>query len=394
MSREPERQTDTTSLQRGADMPALTSIRALFAWWVVVYHFAPLAPFSANQATPLIGKGVTMVDCFFVLSGIVLMHAHPALMLRPAWADVRDFLVARLARIYPLHATMLLLFCVLVGGLWLASGIWPNGTIQFAGRALLAHVLLLHGWGFTDGMAWNYPSWSVSSEWAAYLAAPAMFFAIHRFRPAMLLVLAAALAVLIVVAVEDGGLLSPAAMVPRVLLEFLLGSSLSAYRPYAVAVLGRVRGPALLFGWASAAVLAPTDHPGLFLGAVVWVMVLLGLRTERASGLAGRLERISIYLGETSYAVYLCHALVATIWAGLSSRLALGPLANPVCVAIAVALSVQAMATILHHSVEDPARRTIRSWNARLRSAASLPPLASAVPQSLTLDTGTLADPT
>jgi peptidoglycan/LPS O-acetylase OafA/YrhL len=350
-------------------MPALTSIRALFAWWVVVLHAAPLAPFSTSQDMPLIAKGCTVVDCFFVLSGIVMWFAHPTLMRNPNWSDVRDFLVARLARIYPLHLTMLALFLVLVWSLWFGRCIWPSATPQFTAGSFLQEAFLLNGWGYDYLIAWNAPSWSVSSEWAAYLLTPLVFFALHRLRtqtmPGMVIVFGA-----LIVAVNETWTPFTLPPVPRVLLGFVLGAALSCSRPHIERAMQRMRTPALVLGWTCMAVLAPTDHAGLFIGAVVWVMAFLGLRTTCAKGPLGRIERITLYLGDTSFATYLCHHFVLIVWAGWASRMSLDVFAHPVMAATLIAISVQAMASLLHHTVAEPARRMVRRWNLLAHSAA------------------------
>ena len=34
----------------------------------------------------------------------------------------------------------------------------------------VSNGLLVHAWGVLDELTWNYPSWSISAEWAAYLS--------------------------------------------------------------------------------------------------------------------------------------------------------------------------------------------------------------------------------
>ena len=37
---------------------------------------------------------------------------------------------------------------------------------------LPAHLFMVHAWGTTAAVGWNFPSWSISAEWAAYLLFP------------------------------------------------------------------------------------------------------------------------------------------------------------------------------------------------------------------------------
>lgn len=342
-----------------ADMSALTSLRALLAWWVVAFHAAPLAPFHLDQAMPALGKGPVLVDCFFVLSGFVLFHVHPAILSGPhRRRAVAEFLVARLARLYPVHLAVLAGFVLMLGGLHIATGFRPADPAQFSAAALVEQILLLHGSVVPSFRAWNFPSWSISSEWAAYMLAPLMFrFIASASRPALLLG-AAAVGVLVIDKTEIGWPASVAGLLLRVITEFCLGALLRALAGDAAATLRRFRRPALLAGWSAVASLAWSAHSGLFLAAMIWTMVFLSLEP----GWGGRLGAVSRALGESSYAVYMCHALVLTVWAGLASRAHLGLLGTPLGAALLLCLSVQGLAFLLHHLVERPARTALRGW--------------------------------
>ena len=335
-----------------ANMGALTSLRALLAWWVVVFHLAPLAPFRLSQSIPLLHKGPVLVDCFFVLSGFVLYHVHPRILGggNPRQA-VADFLAARLARVYPTHLAMLGAFVLLIGGLHLTIGFRPADPNAFTLAGLAEQALLLHGWLFPTYETWNFPSWSVSSECVAYLLAPLLFRWIEAARPRAMLIAGLLVATLAIASMETGWPApSPAWMVLRVTTEFLLGALLRVLAAFAMPTLLRLRAPALLFGWAAAMALAPCSHPGLFFAAMVWLMLFLSL-TGGWGGIAGRTCR---YLGETSYAVYMCHAFVLTIWAGVQSRFHLGPLAAPWPAFVLLCVAIQAGACLVHHTVEVP----------------------------------------
>ena len=57
---------------------------------------------------PLIGKGYLAVDMFFMLSGFVMTHVYYRAFSERIVLHYRGFLVARIARLYPLHIFMLL----------------------------------------------------------------------------------------------------------------------------------------------------------------------------------------------------------------------------------------------------------------------------------------------
>ncbi len=150
----------------------------MFAAWVYLYHLRlQLGQFEFGGFDFAVRRGYLGVDGFFVLSGMVLAHAHPAL--EPRLAEALRFWGKRLLRIYPVHlATVsLLLMVVLVG--W-AMGLPPRDPGRFAPGELVRHLLLVHGWGFSARWAWNYPSWSISTELAGYLAFPLLWFCVRR----------------------------------------------------------------------------------------------------------------------------------------------------------------------------------------------------------------------
>ncbi len=129
------------------------------------------------------------VDIFFMITGFLLMHLYA-----DRFADgitlkkVKDFLVVRLARIYPLYAMVLVLILCLYG-----LGIWQYVDIQqgFEGSsyrviqpwAWLSNFTLTTSWGFAETKtAWNGPAWSISAEFFNYLMFPFYLFFITRLK--------------------------------------------------------------------------------------------------------------------------------------------------------------------------------------------------------------------
>jgi len=95
-------------------LASLTPLRGIAALWVVLFHYCWHFPaVHADRYTGAVYKGYLAVDLFFMLSGFVISHVyHGAFALRVTGRRYRDFLKARIARIYPLHLTVLLLFVV------------------------------------------------------------------------------------------------------------------------------------------------------------------------------------------------------------------------------------------------------------------------------------------
>ncbi len=90
-------------------LPALTGLRFVAAAMVVGYHVHAMVPsLQAVSALNFLGAGYTGVSLFFVLSGFVLAYNY----LTPDVAGVRsirDFFVARFARVYAVYAVALII---------------------------------------------------------------------------------------------------------------------------------------------------------------------------------------------------------------------------------------------------------------------------------------------
>ena len=129
--------------------------------------------FSFNGHTSLIASGYLWVDFFFLLSGFILCHVHAEEFI-PGQMPYRKFLIKRIARIYPLH--LFTLFALLL------PIFHPQTTTRTHGAAMtfVSNGLLVHAWGVLDELTWNYPSWSISAEWATYLLFPAILTVFYR----------------------------------------------------------------------------------------------------------------------------------------------------------------------------------------------------------------------
>src|ERR1700704_1066654 len=93
------------------DIRSLTSIRGIAAWWIVLFHFREYTPLLDNASTGhVIGHGYLAVDLFFELSGFVIALNYGRFFRNLNLAEYLRFLGRRLARIYPLHLLMLLVF--------------------------------------------------------------------------------------------------------------------------------------------------------------------------------------------------------------------------------------------------------------------------------------------
>jgi peptidoglycan/LPS O-acetylase OafA/YrhL len=143
---------------------ALDSWRGLCAVMVAFYHFNA---YSHVHLFPLVRYAYLFVDFFFVLSGFVITAGY--LTRLQNGFPLRDFIFLRLARIYPLHLFMLLLFVVFSFVKFAAEGAVPFSKESQSLESLGASLLLIQGLGIYDYLVWNMPAWTISVEFYTYI---------------------------------------------------------------------------------------------------------------------------------------------------------------------------------------------------------------------------------
>lgn len=352
-----------------ADLPALTGIRGLAAWFVVLYHIRMgAAPHLPGWADLALAKGYLAVDLFFMLSGFVLWLNYSDRLRRDGLKAVPKYLGRRVARVWPLHLFMLAAMVAF------ASAVAAGGELNLAHypwAELPLHVLLIHNWGFTSALTWNDPSWSISGEAAAYLLLPLLVLAVDWrklgavWAAAALVLLAAILAA--VMGWSGATLLGqdvPRFGLLRAVTEFTMGTIVCALwrhwcsKPLrAAALAAALAGAAVLLALAAAApetLVVPLLLAGLLLA--------LALTADRPGNPLAAWP--IVYLGEISYSTYLVHFLLYILFKILF-------VAEPANVApplIGLFLLLTLAASVaLYHGVERPAQRWLnRAFDRRL----------------------------
>jgi peptidoglycan/LPS O-acetylase OafA/YrhL len=312
----------TTSRPQSAvsQLPSLTSLRGLAALWVVLFHYTALyfPRLDITGHSSLIGKGYLAVDLFFMLSGFVMTHVYYRAFCDSVKDNYRSFMVARIARLYPLHLVVLLLFiatALLVqlsayatGGT--AEGIPLTGTRSLA--AAVANLFMLQGLS-AEHLSWNFPSWSISVEFMAYLAFPLVlpwvWQAGARVQVMLLLAIGAALSLFTYLSGGDFNQWGGPLVLLRCLPEFLLGALIySAYRAGFWAKWFETDALALI----ALAVCVLCLHfraSDLLIVALFPVLVLAAVNNNRNFARAINVAPL-VWLGEISYSLYLIHGFV------------------------------------------------------------------------------------
>jgi peptidoglycan/LPS O-acetylase OafA/YrhL len=350
------------------DIKPLTSLRFWAASWVVLYHYWP--KLATPWVSPLVEKGYLGVELFFVLSGFILCHVY----LQAAGEgrlDYGGFLWARLARIYPLHlATIAGLGLMLVAAG--AAGLQVDKSV-LAWTSLPANLSLTQAWGLAPEAGWNHPSWSISAEWFAYLNFPVFAAVAWRLRARPYAAAAGALALLAglyAVYPRFGGVALDHATIAwgalRIVPCFAYGCAIYLlWRSKAVARQGLAAAGALISG---AAVLAAGQWsvPDTVTVSLFGPLILcLAALTATGSKLGS--NRVFVYLGEISFAMYMVCIPWSLLFVNVAVRVLHEPTKQlPLMVWMVMLAGVAPLAAMAHHLVERPAR----TW---MKLAASRP---------------------
>lgn len=358
-------------------LPSLTGLRWTAALMVFLYHVHIVEYFGGraqDAITFAFGAGNSGVSFFFVLSGFVLAWSSAT---APTGRRILTFYRRRFARVYPLH--------LITAGFALVMAVaFAPDTAQGL-RPLAANLALVQSWvleiPYFQGL--NPVSWSLACEAFFYLCFPLLLWPLRRLGPRSAWVVAGlALATVVAIptvwdlsGVPDGTVWArdffPLVRLP----EFVLG--------IAVAELvrsGRWRGPGLTASLALA-------MGGYFLNyqadyafrsvacTIVGFTCLIAAAAQ--ADLKGEPSpwrgRLSVKLGEVSFAFYMVHILVIRTGEHLFGGHPKLPLWDGGLLVLAAAFSVSlALAWALHTWVEVPGRRLLlRRW--RGTSAASRP---------------------
>lgn len=87
------------------DIPALTGLRFIAAFYVFIFHIHSRVPLTENTFfAGIIGQGAIGMTVFFVLSGFILTHRYSY----SNYTD-RSFIISRIARIYPVYIVSFIL---------------------------------------------------------------------------------------------------------------------------------------------------------------------------------------------------------------------------------------------------------------------------------------------
>lgn len=354
---------------------SLTPMRGIAALWVVLYHYAVwyFPAIEPGRYSHLLDKGYLAVDMFFMLSGFVMTHVYWRAFVKEGGSHYWAFLSARIARLYPLHLFVLALFLAIAaafrGFQYAATGRFDAIPMEGARSlsALLANLFMLQGLKASE-LSWNYPAWSISVEFIAYLAFPFMLPWIWRAStPAKVGLTGVVVAVLSLFSWLTGNNFDqwdgPQTLL-RCLPEFLLGTLLYAAFTSDAGTNWLRRDATVVTTAAVALILLHLGAADLFAILCFPVLILAAVSNE---GYVAKLMNVAplVWLGEVSYSLYLVHGFVeyATTQfidaAGLGGPAAFSGKASVVVMLTMIGASL-AMSSVTYRSVESAGRRRLR----------------------------------
>ena len=352
---------------------ALTGVRGIASFWVLLHHtpnLYPLGEVHLPYLSNLFEKGWLGVDLFFVLSGFVISYVYAAKMQTFSWPSAVRFWKLRIARVYPAHVVATLAFAPVYLTAHFAFG-YVSPHDAFSVSKLIHALTLTNGWGIPNATGWNMPSWSVSSEWAAYLAFPLMvpFTGRSRSIAANLLAITAILGGMVGLALwlnnGESYTLDWEFTLLRIASEFLIGALLfDLFRKLEPAGGFDVLAGVSLVGilGLSAAGIPPFYD---FVLIVLFATLVLSLALSTGAVARALASRPLVYLGEISYSIYLIHTVILLVMGQLLQRI--WPDAADVGAIgfIAVYLAFIAVSLVAGHIlfrfVEEPCRTWLRA---------------------------------
>lgn len=355
--------------------------------WVAMFHgFGMLAidPGFPAVIRNTIQCGWVAVDLFFVLSGYVMCYVHLADFKTLTWSSTWHFWKLRLARIYPAHLVMTLAWLpvLLLATAFFPATVTPAVREQFTGMALISALTLTNGWGLPHSQGWNGVSWSVGSEWFAYLTFPVLTVLLNRLWKTSAALMLAGGAMLVPFAlalvINHGGhyMLPWGWAVVRVETAFILGCAIYLINQRAQGGIGTTA--LLTVSVISILLIVARGAPGLEIGVLILCFAVLVSSLARSPKIGESIfgSRPLIFLGKISYSIYLSHYMVVVVLRHVSARFvagAPGPLRKSLMLAAFLAIVV-IVGYFLFRAVEDPARRILRRvWVDRDAELASGP---------------------
>ncbi|MCO5935901.1 acyltransferase [Mucilaginibacter sp. RB4R14] len=176
----------------------LTPLRGIAALLTVLFHLDLTLGSGGDclirfKDSMILSRMYLMVDFFFILSGFIMCHVYSKWFAEAiTGTQFKKFTIARFARIYPMHLVTLIYTIILfyISSLLQIPKV-PVLQIADNGYSVLTNLLLLHSMNLHNWFSWNHASWSISTEWWAYMVFPFLVKPIMKLKPSGIIIVIA-----------------------------------------------------------------------------------------------------------------------------------------------------------------------------------------------------------
>ncbi len=368
---------------------SLTGIRAIAAFWVMIFHswnyfffnYTDQFIIQIEKNIPTLARmGYLGVDIFFVLSGFVMTINY--------WDDIKaqklalypQYITYRLARIYPAFIATFLISSLLA---FLRLSYAPPQIISFSNfletvpfiltmTQALFHkefkTMIIQFWSV------NPVVWSLSFEWIAYLAFPFLVLLFSKAKNYRILTLCIGFLLLITMyffthpantpqPIPVGYLIFGWGGLLRIGSEFILGMAAALF----LRDTRHLEKTGIVFNITLAITLGLlffTQQELLVVFLFPFLILMIASKNHFFSRLLS--TKLMVYLGEISYAFYLLHFLILYIIVGYSVKhqmfiTQLDSVFLKISLFFAYVLVTILFSHLVYRYIEIPMRRIIRS---------------------------------
>ncbi len=287
-------------------LQALDGWRGLACLLVAIHHL-PIPHALFNQSW--LQNAAPTLELFFIISGFVVSLVFAEVVRTPRGAAA--FVLRMLGRIWPLHMVMLATLVILA---LLRSAFSEHGgfTDQMTIEALGAQVLLIHTW-VGVGLSWNYPAWTLSTEFAAYFLFAGLMLMTHSragqiIGASALTLLAATIFLNELGAREHYNVISVARTVTGFFVGFLLREAWSGARLRSAALATVLEFAAV--GSVIWTLGARLDGPAYFLNYAIFGFTVMVFASDRGLVSRALMWAPIQWLGKVSFSIYMVHGVI------------------------------------------------------------------------------------
>lgn len=358
----------------------LTSLRFFFAFIVFLSHLDWVQTIDASFAPlyeEVLHHGYIGVSFFFILSGFILALNYKEKILHKE-ISLKDFWVARIARIYPLHLiTLLYSIPFFIPELFRQPVLWIT--------TFFSHLFLVQSFVPAEEVyfGFNAISWSIANELFYYLLFPLLIIFLYKFPKSLYLMLLFFLIIPVCIyftpKIYQIFLYSINPLVR--IADFILGILL--YKIFELKIFTnwfkkRTHATIVEFSTMLLLILFFSFHNQIPFGyrpaVFYWIpmMCMIYAFAHSAGFFSSILSRRSlVFLGEISFSFYMFHGLLMRTINAIVRRIDFS--FNVYAQVLLIFLAIIGVSIISYYYLELPSNKCIRNWYRKRRTEVPVP---------------------